>query len=479
MQQSKLISLLRKFTKEEFKHFESFLLSPYFNQSQKLVKFFKLLEPHQPLFNSKKLEKEKLYEALHGPGKYNDSTMRELISDLFKLAKSFTLQRAIESDELQSGVLKFNWFYSRNLEKLAESELDNIETVLEGYTEHNEVYYYHRWLNERNKFIIGIDKSRDAAYKYFEKHDVAEQIHTLNRAYLVNFLSAYHHFQAYKLAYNYSVDDGILLPLETLAAPYIRQGDTIVDMHFIIFQLTRTGDDKLYHELKELLLHKNNRVPESLVIQAAIALKNHCAIKISDGFEPFRKEILQILRFEVENNYYLYNGTLTYAFYFNVANIVSEADELDWADHFTDNYKHFLPEEYREDAYNYAKAHILFARGLFKDALRMALSCKIPFPVSKILIRNLVARSQYELGMLYELQTELDTHRHHLKDEKLTEDYREKFQLFIQVMRPLAELKGNYNLKKLEALSRSVDKEKIFASKWWFQRKIKELKELH
>ena len=109
----------------------------------------------------------------------------------------------------------------------------------------------------------------------------------------------------------------------------------------------------------------------------------------------------------------------------------------------------------------------------------MALSCKIPFPVSKILIRNLVARSQYELGMLYELQTELDTHRHHLKDEKLTEDYREKFQLFIQVMRPLAELKGNYNLKKLEALSRSVDKEKIFASKWWFQRKIKELKELH
>jgi hypothetical protein len=105
----------------------------------------------------------------------------------------------------------------------------------------------------------------------------------------------------------------------------------------------------------------------------------------------------------------------------------------------------------------------------------MALSCNIPFFVSKILIRNLVARAQYELDMPDELQVELQAHQHHLRDEKLTEDRRQHLQTFITVMRQLGELKGNYNAKKLKQLSEQVEMQKGFANKKWFQEKIREL----
>jgi len=157
--------------------------------------------------------------------------------------------------------------------------------------------------------------------------------------------------------------------------------------------------------------------------------------------------------------------------------VVPQTDQLEWADYFIENYARYLPREHREDTYNYAKAHVLFARKEYEAALRLALSCNIVFPIAKILIHNLVARIHYELGMLDELQTELDKHRHHLKDDKLTDDYRQKFQTFIQVLRQLGELKGNFNREKLEDLSLMINRQPTFASQWWLQKKIKELRE--
>jgi hypothetical protein len=77
--------------------------------------------------------------------------------------------------------------------------------------------------------------------------------------------------------------------------------------------------------------------------------------------------------------------------------------------------------------------------------------------------------------MLDELEVELYAHRHHIKDEKLTEERRDHLETFITVMKQLAELKGNYNRGKLINLSRQVDGHKGFANKKWFQEKIKEL----
>ena len=107
----------------------------------------------------------------------------------------------------------------------------------------------------------------------------------------------------------------------------------------------------------------------------------------------------------------------------------------------------------------------------------MALSCNINFFIAKILIRNLIARIQYELGMLDELKVELELHRHHLSDEKLTEDRRQHLKTFITVMRRLGDLRRTYNDEKLMQLSDFVDAQKSFANRRWFQEKIRELRE--
>jgi len=155
MQQSKLIALFRVFSLEDMKAFESFLLSPYFNQSSKLARLFKLIAPHHPTFESDKLTKEKLYKTLHQDKTgYSDATMRELISDLFKLARSYIAHEELKRNTMQAGLLKYQWLYARHLFKLAQAEAEQHRALLEQYPTHDHDYYHHRWQQDIKQFEL-------------------------------------------------------------------------------------------------------------------------------------------------------------------------------------------------------------------------------------------------------------------------------------------------------------------------------------
>ena len=479
MLQSKLISLFRNFTKEELKRFEAFLLSPYFNQSEKMVKFFRLIEPHQPMFDSKKLEKEKLYKALYAESEYNDLTMRKLISDLFKLTKTFIAQEGFSKDNLQASVYRHRWLAEHNIEKMLDTELETRRILMDEYAVHDDDYYHHRWLYNLHKFKVGSDRLRGAEHKLFKDFDFWAPVHSHNRNYLINCFWLYLYLLTLEQIYNFSMDESLLSQVETLAPRYINQGDIVIDIFFNIFQLLRTDDQKYYFELKERFLRKDISVPDTLKREACVAMENYCIRKIREGEEQYTPEVMQIYRLEVENELYMENGKLDIVYYYNIALRGAESGELDWAEQFVESHKIYLPEDSREGSYTYAKAYILFARQKYTEALRMALSCNIPFFIGRITIRTLIVRIQYELGMMGEIQVELDSWKHQLKDEKISEERRQFFQNFFTTMRRLCDLKSNYSHEKYMEFSDHILLNKAIPSRKWFRDKIRELELIH
>ncbi len=63
-----LYKLLATFSDDEWKEFEKFVASPYFNKGRNFGSIMKLLRKHRPEFSSKELFKENLYKKLY-PGK--------------------------------------------------------------------------------------------------------------------------------------------------------------------------------------------------------------------------------------------------------------------------------------------------------------------------------------------------------------------------------------------------------------------------
>jgi len=271
--------------------------------------------------------------------------------------------------------------------------------------------------------------------------------------------------------YKFTISPERLDRLFVLAQDYIDKGDTVIDILYNIFQLNRTDEAKYYSGLREKFLADDKIVPKMIMLEAGIALENYCTKKLRNGDDSFASEV------EVENDYLSEDEYLDQIFYLNVTVRGVESGYLDWTDGFIENHKKFLAPELQEDSYCFAKAHVLFVRKNYEEALRLALSSKVPAFVTKIILRNLIARIHYELGMLDELEVELIAHRHHVRDEKLTDDRRDHLETFIDVMKQLAELKGNYNKHKLISLSKQVDGHRGFANKKWFQQKIEELLE--
>ncbi|MBS1492556.1 MAG: hypothetical protein JST55_03540 [Bacteroidetes bacterium] len=117
MIQSKSFTILSTFTPEEFNRFGSFISSPYFNSSSELINFFKLIRKYYPEFHSKSLDFKKIYKKLYPHREYKEGTVRNLLSDLGKLAQKYIgFIKYEESAEFRLNVLKA--LKEKSLEKL-------------------------------------------------------------------------------------------------------------------------------------------------------------------------------------------------------------------------------------------------------------------------------------------------------------------------------------------------------------------------
>ena len=89
MKNNKLITLLLTFSKNDLLQFKKYLLSPFFNENEKIIQLFDLIQ-HKFLKDTKKQpSKQEIWLTLFGKKTYRDVQLRRLFSDLNQLANGF------------------------------------------------------------------------------------------------------------------------------------------------------------------------------------------------------------------------------------------------------------------------------------------------------------------------------------------------------------------------------------------------------
>jgi len=117
VENSRLIQILRTFSKQEWKDFGKFVASPYFNGGRDLTALLKVLKNFYPDFSSNKMTRENIYSSLF-PGKtYKNTVMKTMLSGLNSMAKQFAAQKVFDTNRFEIINAKLNSFHNRNLEK--------------------------------------------------------------------------------------------------------------------------------------------------------------------------------------------------------------------------------------------------------------------------------------------------------------------------------------------------------------------------
>jgi len=135
MKETKLIDLLKRLNKDEFKDFEKFSSSPYFSRGRDLSPLFKSLKPFFPDFENEKLTDEYIFSKLYPDKKFGDeksvSLLRTLTSELFNLGKEFLAYAEFDQDINRKNFYRLNQLRKKKLYKEFEKEYKDSVTVQE------------------------------------------------------------------------------------------------------------------------------------------------------------------------------------------------------------------------------------------------------------------------------------------------------------------------------------------------------------
>ncbi|MCW3126900.1 MAG: hypothetical protein JWO03_2558 [Bacteroidetes bacterium] len=475
MHQTKLIQLLNRFDKNEIKEFEAFLGSPFFNTSEKLLTFYKLLIPYHPLYESPKIAKEKLYKKLHGATAYNDQTMRELISSLFKLAKEFISHHQLKHNPIQASNQRYDWLFQRGLVKISEQELIQCEDMLTGYKERDYNFYYQRWLADFNVYQHQSEMMRDREYKLIKQMDFGQHLHSLNKYYLVRFLESYLYLFNMSKIYNTPMDHSIAGHIDSFAEPYIGQGDRVLDILYYMYRLLATGEERYFFELKSLFQEYDGAIVKPIMLNLSVNMENYCLARLRTGNTKFGPELMQVYHLTVERELMLENGELSYSLYRNIVIMGIDSGEKEWVNQFVEKYKAMLPAQFRDQIYDFCRAYILFEDKKYEEALMIVLTLTSFSDFYKIDIKNLTARIQYELGMFEQLSTLLESYPYHLNRESISMQRKENTSLFSGFMKELVLLKHQYSDSSWKKLLNRTGETPTFSNKPWFMEKLAEM----
>jgi hypothetical protein len=126
-----------------------------------------------------------------------------------------------------------------------------------------------------------------------------------------------------------------------------------------------------YFRLKELLdIHRSSIPRRELRILYNYAL-NSCVRQINIGKSAFYQEIWELYKLLLAEGILLQNGQLSQWSYSNIITSAMRLRAYEWTEDFIHNYKDFLPEEVRENAYSYNLAALYYERGDYTRALHL------------------------------------------------------------------------------------------------------------
>lgn len=482
MHSAKFIKVLKTFSPIEFKTFGIFLNSPYFNSEKLPVKLFELLRKFYPEFSENSLLKEKIFAKLY-PGKpFNDKLIRNISSDMLKLAETFLLSELNSKDQLKPRLQLMNEFSKRKVIPLYERNLEKTEKLL-GNIEIKDIEYYKIKLDveksKRAHNIMHKDIYIDQSNSDQEISDLVTIVSLLELIYrnlqMVNNQKKFSYI--YKPAFEEEIDHFLN-----------NGGSRFLEIEYIkylyyTYKLLKTQDEQYYKLLKNLLNGDFENLPRDIVRDIYISLTNYCYIRISRGDDDFIKELFLNNR-EMVSNDLLTNsaGNIPNVFFMNTVTTGLESNEVEWVEIFIEENYVKLKDDSKEDTLNFCRANLCYYKGDYDGAFRNLSKVTTDDMTYKHNVRSLLLKLYFESNEIEPFLFHIDSYKHFITGNKLVfEKIKDSINNYINFSKKIFCIKhkiGKVDQNDLPILKREIIECTPIINRPWLLRKINEIEKM-
>lgn len=356
MENYKLISLLRSLDEVEWTDLISFLASPYFSTEKESLAIGLALKPLLTQPDLTLPAAKAFFHSIWPARSFDQKKFTYALSRLNKLAERFLVLQAQEKQEERQQLTALRVFFERKLDKHlaathrslraqmqpASGRKDEFYLLRSEYSELMDEHYVRQKIRKQDNSIQLATDDLDRFY-FFRRLRYAcsmlDRQNILDVDYLVGLSDAW-------LAHL----DGTVLSEE----PMIR-------LYLTIFRALREEERQDHFvELKYSLLDLVERQNSTALSEPLLFAINYCARKIRAGEANYVEEAIELYRRGLDSGLLLDDGEVSPWTYTNVIKLYIHLERYQAAGDFIHKYTTLLPESFRENAYNYNYAELLY-----------------------------------------------------------------------------------------------------------------------
>lgn len=484
MKDTRLIKLIKTFTKEELKSFEKFLQSPFLRPARDTTQLYKYIVNLFPEYDPAKTEKRKVFKKLFGDEEYSEKKIQNLIFYLTKAAEDFLAFNTLMEDETEF-LLSLSKGY---LNKKLSDESNRVNKLIEkkmqpGFSQKKDYISKFRKLSylkssyfiEMNEFenLIGMKM------EYFEAASVQ---------FIIDYVEIVSSIIPAKETYgkemnNYFIDSIInnfdLEKLEKFLEKSDYKDKSIILIHYYLLKISSEGDNTFfYYLLRDLFYDTLTELDREEKYILFGRLINYCVQKIGKNEKEFIKEGLHVCKKMLENNAYSHseNEYMQVMTYRNINQFCISSKDYKWLEYFIEKYTECLQPELREDLKNLSYGYLYYSRKEFEKALVELSKINHEFFLFKTDLKNLMLILYYEMNYIEPAYSMVDSYKHFLSNTKeITAPYKKIFNNFLNLYFDLLKMKCGQSKEKASFIKNIILKENQLVSRSWLLEKADEL----
>ncbi|MEO8210948.1 MAG: hypothetical protein ABI840_10330 [bacterium] len=482
MQDTRLIRLIRTFTREELKSFGKFLESPFLRPARNTIILYNYIIKFQPDFDTDKLEKRNVFKNIFPEESYNEKKILNFIFDLNKAAEDFLAYNTLMTDETELLISLSKGYLSKNLSEESNRVNKLIEKKLKpGFSRSKDYISKFRRLNS----IKGIYFSEKNDFKNLfecQKEDFEASSVQFIFDYTKIISSSTPALASYGIDLKNDFINSVIqsFNFEKLLKVVEKSGfrdKHLVLLHYYLLKINLDNtNSKFYYLLRDLfyeLLSELDREEKHFIFEYLI---NFC---VQNFINPeFKKEALEVCRKMLDNNSYsnFENEYMEVMIYRNIVFFCITLRDGDYLEEFIEKYSGTLKPGIRMDLKNFSYAQLYYMKGEYEKSLESCSKINQEFSIFKTDSKNLLLINYYELNYFESAFSMVDSYRHFLSNSKeITDVYKRDYSNFLNLYFDLLKIKAQQGKENPSFIKNKISKEKNIVNKKWLLTKADEL----
>lgn len=468
MLKGKLFQMLETLSPEEWKAFEKFVNSPFFNNQENCKKLFLFLQKHIPNQNWENLQKEVLIKNVLGEHENPYPYLRVIKSQLTQLLEQFFIINQLQKTTMYQDHLLRRSFLEKRLFKYFEQLQRQIENRAE--MKKGKDYFLYKYFSEfDNFFYLQIKKARNISIEILTKTiNALDEVYLVHRLYLMN--------SSFFIQQN-------LQDLKQI--PFVEEVTNMGNhLNFSSNQLLKT-----YLTAQQLVLQPNNNewleiiqkqignlsltTPKRELNEFFTILINHY-IQKSTVEKNYYHEVLTLYKVMMKYDFLTIEKYITEGNFKNIVTLGCMFNEFEWTIEFIETQKYKLPPNTQESVYHFNLGALYFYQKKFEQAqlhLIKVESFDIYYTAD---VRSLLLRIYYETQQYFAIEQSADSFKDFIRKQKrFKTPFKQSYTRFIRILLKLTAISQQINIKQQkEKLLIQLEKHPSIFHKKWLREKI-------